>query len=72
MADDEVHHSLAYSMMEMKELAAPIEEAARGMRNELVGEYGWTDESADHMACEWYVLVMRHIQAQAGKANTQQ
>lgn len=64
---DDVIHGLAFAMMNMKELAAPIEEAARGMRAELFGKQGWSEESADRMACEWYVLVMRNIQAQAGK-----
>lgn len=67
---DDALHGLATAMMEMKELAAPVEEAARGMRNELFSEYGWTEESADRMACEWYVMVMRQIQAQAGKRST--
>lgn len=63
---DDAIHGLAFAMMNMKELAAPVEEAARGYRAELL-TYGWTDESAERMACEWYILVMRNMQASAGK-----
>lgn len=67
MSGDDVTHGLAIAMADLKEMAAPIEEAARGMREDLSKNKGWTNESADRMACEWYVLVMRNMQAQAGK-----
>jgi hypothetical protein len=57
-------HGLALGMVELRELAAPVEEAARGYRSELIG-HGWSKSSADQMACEWYVLVMKNMQAAA-------
>lgn len=67
MTDDSVTHRLAMAMADLKEMVAPIEEVARGMRTDLSKNKGWTSESADRMACEWYVLVLRNMQAQAGK-----
>lgn len=66
---EEAIHGLALGMLELKELAAPVEEAARGYRAELIG-HGWSANSADKMACEWYVLVMTNMQASALGRNT--
>lgn len=51
-------------MMQLSEMFAPVEEAARGMREDLVKK-GWSPESADTMACEYYVSVMRQIRENA-------
>ena len=63
--------NLGAAMMAIRELSAPVEEAARGYRAELM-THGWSANSADTMACEWFVLVMRHMQAAAtGSVSTE-
>lgn len=69
---DDIAHvtsNLGTAMMAIRELSTPIEEAARGYRGELIRDGGWSAQSADQMACEWYVLVMRHMQAAAGNGS---
>lgn len=61
----EMLRELSMAMMNIKEISAPIEEAARGMRWDLLKQHGWTEASADQMACEWYTLVMKNMQAAA-------
>lgn len=61
----EMLHDLSMAMMNIKEISAPIEEAARGMRWDLIKQHGWSPASADQMACEWYTLVMKNMQAAA-------
>lgn len=57
---DEVMRTVRLGMMQLSELFAPVEEAARGMREDLLNR-GWSPQSADSMACEYYTMVMRQI-----------
>lgn len=66
---DDVAFDLGVVMVNMRESVIPIEEAARAMRAELIEKQGWSQQSADAMACEWYVLVMKTIQAAATGRN---
>jgi len=68
----DIARDLTLGMMQMLEMFAPIEEAARGMREDLHKGKGWSAESADIMAREYYVVVMRNIQENAGNVASEE
>jgi hypothetical protein len=62
---DQMMHQLAQGIAQLRELLAPIDEAAAGYRKHLEEE-GWSPTIAEHMAFEFHRTLMG--QAMGGKS----